>query len=86
MRWQDIDLSTGWWLIPAELSKNADPHRVPLTPMALKILERREKTANRDDLYVFSNHRRATRSRNSAERPPPRIISCPRCCVGRNNS
>jgi len=57
MRWQDIDLSTGWWLIPAESSKNADPHRVPLTPMALKILERREKADNRDDLYVFSNHR-----------------------------
>jgi integrase len=57
MRWQDIDLSTGWWLIPAESSKNADPHRVPLTPMALKILERREKAENRDDLYVFSSHR-----------------------------
>jgi integrase len=57
MRWQDIDLSTGWWLIPAGSSKNADPHRVPLTPMVLKILERREKAENRDDLYVFSNHR-----------------------------
>lgn len=30
MRWQDVDLVTGWWLIPAESSKNADPHRVPL--------------------------------------------------------
>jgi integrase len=57
MRWQDIDLLTGWWLIPAESSKNADPHRVPLTPMVLKILARREKAENRDDLYVFSNHR-----------------------------
>jgi integrase len=57
MRWQDIDLSTGWWLIPAESSKNADPHRVPLTPMVLKILERRQKAENRDDSYVFSNHR-----------------------------
>jgi integrase len=55
MRWQDVDLLTGWWLIPAESSKNADPHRVPLTPMVLKILGRRQK--NRDDLYVFSNHR-----------------------------
>ena len=41
MRWQDVDLVTGWWLIPAESSKNADPHGVPLTPMALEILERR---------------------------------------------
>jgi integrase len=57
MRWQDIDLLTGWWLIPAESSKNADPHRAPLTPMVLKILGRREKAENRDDLYVSSNHR-----------------------------
>lgn len=56
MRWQDIELLTGWWLTP-ESSKNADPHRVPLTPMVLKIRERREKAENRDDLYVFSNHR-----------------------------
>ena len=41
MRWQDVDLVTGWWMIPAESSKNADPHRVPLTPMVLEILERR---------------------------------------------
>jgi integrase len=52
-----VDLLTGWWLIPAESSKNADPHRVPLTPMVLKILERRDKAGNHDDLYVFSNHR-----------------------------
>jgi integrase len=57
MRWQDVDLLTGWWLIPAESSKNADPHRVPLTPMVLKILEHRDKAENRDDRYVFSNHR-----------------------------
>ena len=38
MGWQDVDLTTGWWLIPAESSKNADPHRVPLTPMVLGIL------------------------------------------------
>jgi integrase len=57
MRWHDVDLSTGWWLIPAESSKNADPHRVPLTSMALEILERRASAKNADDRYVFSNHR-----------------------------
>jgi integrase len=57
MRWQDIDLATGWWLIPAESSKNADPHPVPLTPMVVEILERRASAENCDDLYVFSNHR-----------------------------
>jgi integrase len=57
MRWQDLDLVTGWWIIPAESSKNADPHRVPLTPRVLEILERRAEATNRDERYVFSNHR-----------------------------
>jgi integrase len=56
MRWHDVDLTTGWWLIPAESSKNADPHRVPLTPMVVEILEERASGRNRDERYVFSNH------------------------------
>lgn len=57
MRWPDVDLVTGWWTIPAESSKNADPHRVPLTLAVLEILERRAAAKNRDERYVFSNHR-----------------------------
>jgi len=57
MRWQDVDLATGWWTIPAESSKNADPHRVPLTSPVLRILNRRAEATNRDERYVFSNHR-----------------------------
>jgi integrase len=55
MRWADVDLTGGWWTIPATSTKNADPHRVPLTSRALAILKRRYK--QRDDRYVFSNHR-----------------------------
>jgi integrase len=54
-RWQDVDLLTNWWTIPSESSKNADPHRVPLTPMVKEILERGAKDG--DDRYEFSNHR-----------------------------
>ena len=57
MRWQDVDLQNRWWTIPAESSKNADPHRVPLTSMVLEILERRASAKDVDDRYVFSNHR-----------------------------
>ena len=57
MRWQDVDLTTAWWTIPSESSKNKDPHRVPLTSMVMQILERRAKAEHRDDRYVFSNHR-----------------------------
>jgi integrase len=57
MQWREVDLDTGWWLIPGDVSKNHDPHRVPLTPMVLDILARRAKAENADDRYVFSNHR-----------------------------
>jgi integrase len=55
MQWQDVDLATGWWTIPADVSKNQDPHRVPLTAPVLEVLQRRRFGA--DDRYVFSNHR-----------------------------
>jgi integrase len=57
MEWGEVDLTTGWWTIPGDVSKNHDPHRVPLTPPALEVLQRRRFGA--DDLYVFSNHRQA---------------------------
>src|SRR5690349_3099859 len=57
VRWQGVDLTTAWWTVPSESSKNKDPHRVPLTRMVLEILARRAKAKDRDDRYVFSNHR-----------------------------
>jgi integrase len=41
LRWEEIDLETGWWTIPSEKSKNHQSHRVPLGPLAMKILMRR---------------------------------------------
>jgi integrase len=55
MQWREVDLATGWWTIPGVVSKNHDPHRVPLTPPVLEVLQRRRFGA--DDRYVFSNHR-----------------------------
>ena len=47
------DAAGGTWtwtlaggLIPADVSKNHDPHRVPLTPMVLEILKRRATATN----------------------------------------
>jgi integrase len=57
MQWGEVDLRTGWWLIPGDVSKNRDPHRVPLTSMVLEILDRRAHAENAGDRYVFSNHR-----------------------------
>jgi integrase len=36
--WVDFDFKSGWWTIPLEKSKNKLPHRVPLSSLALKIL------------------------------------------------
>jgi len=44
-------------MISGDVSKNHDPHRVPLTSMVLEILKRRASAKNADDRYVFSNHR-----------------------------
>ncbi len=36
--WSEFHLTTGWWTIPAERSKNRLAHRVPLSPLALELL------------------------------------------------
>ena len=38
MRWGDIDLDARWWTIPGSDTKNALPHRVPLSELAVDIL------------------------------------------------
>jgi len=36
--WRDFDLKSTWWVVPGEKTKNAMPHRVPLSPLALGLL------------------------------------------------
>jgi integrase len=37
--WDEIDLSDRWWTIPPEKAKNKMTHRVPLSPLALELLQ-----------------------------------------------
>ena len=53
MRWEDVDLGSAWWTIPAESSKNLVPHRVPLNAQVLEVLKRRQETAS--GKHVFTN-------------------------------
>jgi integrase len=39
MKWVDVDLSGGWWTIPAGDTKNGEPHRVPLVGRAKAIIQ-----------------------------------------------
>lgn len=51
-RWADVDSKSKVWTIPAENAKNGITHRVPLSALALKLLERL-KPLSKDSLYLF---------------------------------
>jgi integrase len=51
LRWEDVELETGWWTIPAERTKNGLPHRVPLAASAMRLLGELERSSS----WVFPN-------------------------------
>ncbi len=51
MCWNDLELATRWWTIPAERTKNGLPHRVPLAASALRLLSE----LRTDRPWVFPN-------------------------------
>lgn len=51
MRWEELDLESGVWRIPE--SKNGEPLRVTLSPVALEILKRRGKSRKNGSPWVF---------------------------------
>lgn len=59
MRWQDLDLETGWWTIPGEFTKNKLTHRVSLNRQALRIIEaiRESQTGRSRPAWVFPSRR-----------------------------
>ena len=50
MEWDELDVARGWWEIPREKTKSDRAHRVPLTPMALELIEAQPK----GDRWIFS--------------------------------
>lgn len=36
--WEELDLSNGWWTVPASKAKNKQTHRVPLSSLAIELL------------------------------------------------
>jgi integrase len=51
LRWTELDLNRGVWVLPKERAKNSREHRLPLPPLALSILETVPRMANRDCLF-----------------------------------
>lgn len=50
--WGEFDLDASWWELPGGKTKNKKPHRVPLSPLALKILAE-AKQASKGSRWVF---------------------------------
>ena len=51
MKWSDIDFDKNIWTIPREIAKNDRTHDVPLSPLALDILESVPRFAKRDLIF-----------------------------------
>lgn len=54
MTWAEVDLKKGIWVIPAERMKAKVPHRVPLSPRAIRVLEAQQ---GQHDNLVFPSIR-----------------------------
>jgi len=54
--WDEIDLTDKWWTIPPEKAKNKMAHRVPLSPLALELLQTAKNLAS-DSPWVFPSPR-----------------------------
>jgi len=59
-QWDEIDLQRAVWTIPGERMKTRKPHRVPLSPQALAVLE--EAKAIRRTDFIFPNGKGAALS------------------------
>lgn len=51
MRWTDLNIDLGSWIIPAEISKSKKTMHVPLIPEAVNILRRRKRITS--SMFVF---------------------------------
>ena len=40
MRWSELDLDAGVWMLPGSRTKNSRDHRIPLAPQAIALLDR----------------------------------------------
>jgi integrase len=52
LAWDEIDFTDKWWTIPPEKAKNKMTHRVPLSPLALQLLQA-AKNINGDSPWIF---------------------------------
>jgi integrase len=71
--WDEMELTTGWWTIPAERSKNGLAHRVPLSSQALKVLKDLKAQAE-ESPWVFPSTRKAGPHIAHAQKAIERVV------------
>ena len=54
--WTEFDLTDGWWTIPADKVKNGITHRVPLSKLAIEVLQQVKKISD-NSLWLFPSPR-----------------------------
>jgi integrase len=53
MRWVDVDVDAGSWVIPAAMAKNKQAHRVPLVPRVVELVRAALAIGPTDNRHVF---------------------------------
>jgi len=57
MRWDQLDLDAGVWVIPGRYTKTAKAYRLPLAPAVVEILHARRDRRERDVSWAFPSGR-----------------------------
>ena len=60
MRWSEIDLTKGEWLIPGDRAKNEDEHLVPLSSAAVEVIRSQQRVEGSDYVFTFSGNKPAS--------------------------
>jgi integrase len=73
MRWEDLDLETGLWTVPATWSKNGRELAIPLTLKAVQVLSLRRSTRS-NSRWVWPSDESATGHVVNPEKPWRRFL------------
>jgi integrase len=56
-RWPELDAEAGYWVKPSAHTKQGKPHRLPLNPAAIELVERLRKRRKVEATWVFPGQR-----------------------------
>ncbi|WFU44202.1 tyrosine-type recombinase/integrase [Bradyrhizobium sp. CB82] len=59
MRWNELDLDNAVWTLPANRTKNDEPHTVPLSDAVVSIIKALPKIKSKDDFVFVGRHGKA---------------------------